>query len=86
MRRHLKEPIAPLPAGATCSAFRQVDLSQVNNKARSCLAHVGDAKWTVEGLVDNNNATASPVPPTPAARADRDACISCVAAVVEGSS
>ena len=52
MRRHLKAPVPPLPAGQTCAAFRQVDLSQLSEKTRTCLAHVGDAKWTAEGLVD----------------------------------
>ena len=33
MRRHLKEPVAPLPAGQACSAFRQVDLSQLEREA-----------------------------------------------------
>ena len=49
MRRHLKAPVAPLPAGVTCAAFRQIDLSQLNARARQCLSSVGDARWTAEG-------------------------------------
>ena len=59
MRRHLKAPIAPLPAGASCAAFRQIDLTQLSQKARTCLASVGDAKWTAEGLVNAVNASAA---------------------------
>ena len=61
MRRHLKLPVAPLPPGATCASFRQIDLSQLNPKTRACLARVGDAKWTAEGLVDAaTNASSGP--------------------------
>ena len=52
MRRHLKPPVAPLPPGTSCTAFRQVDLSQVSSRVRGCLSRVGDARWTAEGLVD----------------------------------
>ena len=52
MRRHLKGPVPPLPAGATCAPFRQVDASQLSARTRGCLARVGDARWTAEGLVD----------------------------------
>ena len=59
MRRHLKSPIAPLPAGQSCAGFRQIDPSQLSSTARGCLSHVGDARWTSEGLVDfAANATA----------------------------
>ena len=59
MRRHLKAPILPLAAGATCAPFRQIDPSQLSPKVRNCLGGVGDARWTAEGLVDGNGSTAS---------------------------
>ena len=59
MRRHLKAPVAPLRPGAACAPFRQVDLSQINARTRGCLARVGDAKWTAEGLVDAAPSNAS---------------------------
>jgi hypothetical protein len=70
MRRHLKAPIPPLPAGATCGAFRQIDPSQLAPKARSCLARVGDARWTADGLVElaDANATAGVGAPTSCGR------------------
>lgn len=52
MRRHLQAPVAPLPAGLTCASFRQIDSSQLSQRVRACLEHVGDARWTAEGLAD----------------------------------
>ncbi len=58
MRRHLTAPVAP-PPGA-CEPFRQLELRQVSARARSCLARVGDARWTAEGLADAPAAGAAP--------------------------
>ena len=59
MRRHLKPPVAALPAGATCAPFRQLDLSQLSRHSRACLSKAGDARWTADGLVDAPEAAAA---------------------------
>jgi hypothetical protein len=73
MRRHLQLPVAPLPAGAVCAPFRQVDMSQLSLRTRTCLGRAGDARWTAEGLVDAPPATidgAAPGLEGPAAKLD----------------
>ncbi|KAL1525938.1 hypothetical protein AB1Y20_020764 [Prymnesium parvum] len=53
MRRHLLTP-PPAVEPAACVAFRQVSLAQLRPAERACLAAVGEARWTADGLVDNN--------------------------------
>lgn len=60
MRRHLREPTAPLPAGERCAPFRQVDSSQLSSRVHACLALVGEARWTSQGVVDAPNSTLPP--------------------------
>ena len=52
MRRHLESPILPLPPGAACAPFRQIEPSQLPVAVRDCITRSGSARWTAKGLVD----------------------------------
>lgn len=51
MRQHLWQQPAPLPAGQ-CHSFRSIATAELKPAQKECLLKVGDAKWSVEGLVD----------------------------------
>ena len=51
MRQHLWQQPAPLPTGQ-CHSFRSIATAQLKLAQQECLLKVGDAKWSVEGLVD----------------------------------
>jgi len=55
MRQHLWQQPAPLPADQ-CQSFRSIATAHLKPDRQECLLKVGDAKWTVEGLVDSDAA------------------------------
>ncbi len=55
MRQHLWQQPAPLPAGQ-CHSFRSIATAELKPAQKECLLKVGDAKWSIEGLVDTDEA------------------------------
>ena len=55
MRQHLWQQPAPLPAGQ-CHSFRSIATAELKPAQKECLLKVGDAKWSIEGLVDTDDA------------------------------
>ena len=53
MRQHLWQQPAPLPT-SQCHSFRSIATAELKPAQKECLLKVGDAKWSIEGLVDTD--------------------------------